>query len=109
MFVLGGVGGLVIGLLVGLAVGLIVEFAVGFITGFATGVGVRYAVKNLGGFDGHWDAHLIVIAEWVTSAIVDDPDLDFDAVILPGVAEWGDEVFVDHVPYVFRELEERKR
>jgi hypothetical protein len=44
----------------------------------------------------------------MTSAIVNDADLDFDATVLPGVAEWLNKVPVDGIADVFREVEEGK-
>jgi fructose-specific phosphotransferase system IIC component len=108
--VVGLVNGLIIGLITGFVIGLIAGFIIGLVTGFFTGVviGLATAVGNPGRFDGYWDTHLIAIAEWMTSAIVNDADLDFDATVLPGVAEWLNKVPVDGIADVFREVEEGK-
>ena len=59
-------------------------------------------------FNRDWDVHRIPVAERMTSAILNEPNRDFNAIISPRVPEWFNQAVVDQITNISWELEKWK-
>lgn len=59
-------------------------------------------------FNRDWDVHRIPVAERMISAILNEPNRDFNAIISPRVPEWFNQAVVDQITNISWELEKWK-
>jgi hypothetical protein len=56
--------------------------------------------------EGQPNSQCVAVSKGVATAIVNDSDLDFDDTVRS--SEWLDKIFIDHITYVYAEIEEAK-